>query len=206
MIKKTLVGVFAVGLLGMAQPPAHADVLFDGDIEKTATVTDLVLPDNQTFLVTYTADVFAVISGDESDLIDECIDVTDTNVGPRGAVCDTNITFDYILSFGELGSGADMEGVPDINSHANVASFIALDTGANGSDSWTGRFAIGNAAAALEVTALALLGIVLVGLGFSRRKRSRTTSQNRRLQHHGHERGGVRPDDSINDRRMSWMM
>jgi hypothetical protein len=70
--------------------------------------------------------------------VDECIDVSDTNVGVLGTVCaaDAPQTFNYSLSFGAH-PDADVVLVCGDNSHDNTASFLTNDSGATGSDSWT---------------------------------------------------------------------
>lgn len=68
---------------------------------------------------------------------DECIDVTDTNVGALGTVCAAAApkTFSYSLWFGK-NAEADVVLVCGESTHENVASFVANDSGATGSDSW----------------------------------------------------------------------
>lgn len=68
--------------------------------------------------------------------IDECIDVSDTNVGVLGTVCagDAPKTFTYSLYFGADPS-ADVVLECGENTHTNVASFVTNDSGATGSDS-----------------------------------------------------------------------
>jgi hypothetical protein len=62
--------------------------------------------------------------------IDECVDVADDLFGPLGTVCAPGPhRFAYTMALGPLECGeADV---------TNVASFVAADTGATGSDSWT---------------------------------------------------------------------
>ena len=71
-------------------------------------------------------------------VVDECIDVSDTNVGVLGAVCasDAPKTFNYSLS---IGAHPDADVVLECgdNTHVNTASFITNDTGTTGNDSWT---------------------------------------------------------------------
>jgi hypothetical protein len=70
--------------------------------------------------------------------VDECIDVSDTNlVGSLGTVCaaDAPRTFTYSLSFGQH-PNADVQLECGPNTHENVASFVTNDTGTTGSDSW----------------------------------------------------------------------
>jgi hypothetical protein len=82
-----------------------------------------------------TADV--IFSGPTAQ-VDECIDVSDTNVGSLGTVCVTEApaTFNYSLWFGS-DSRADVVLVCGDNQHVNTASFAANDSGASGEDSWT---------------------------------------------------------------------
>jgi hypothetical protein len=79
-----------------------------------------------------------VIFGDPTEEIDECIDVSDTNVGILGTVCadQAPATFSYSLWFGQH-PDADVYLECGDNTHTNVASFLANDTGATGDDSWT---------------------------------------------------------------------
>jgi hypothetical protein len=70
--------------------------------------------------------------------VDDCVDVSDTNVGVLGTVCafDAPKTFIYSLTFGAH-PDADVELQCGDNSHTNTASFVTDDTGATGSDDWT---------------------------------------------------------------------
>jgi len=74
--------------------------------------------------------------------VDECIDVSDTNVGDLGTVCafDAPETFTYSLTFGKH-PDADVQLECGDNTHTNIASFVTdddeNDTGATGSDNWT---------------------------------------------------------------------
>lgn len=70
--------------------------------------------------------------------VDECIDVTDTNVGFLGTLCAGNAphTFTYSLWFGRH-PDADVFLECGNNTHNNIASFITNDTGATGEDDWT---------------------------------------------------------------------
>jgi hypothetical protein len=69
--------------------------------------------------------------------IDECINVSDTNVGSLGTVCagDAPKTFTYNLTFGKH-ADADVPLQCGNNTHNNTASFVANDTGATGQDTW----------------------------------------------------------------------
>jgi hypothetical protein len=69
--------------------------------------------------------------------IDECIDVSDTNVGSLGTVCagDAPETFTYSLSFG-ANPDADVVLECGENTWPNVASFLTNDNGATGQDDW----------------------------------------------------------------------
>jgi hypothetical protein len=71
---------------------------------------------------------------------DECIAVSDTNVGALGTVCaaDAPKTFTYSLWFGAH-PDADVELECGDNTHTNVASFVTNDAGATGSATWTVR-------------------------------------------------------------------
>jgi hypothetical protein len=72
------------------------------------------------------------------DEIDECIDVSDTNVGLLGTVCaaDAPKTFTYALTFGTADTDPDVVLECGENNHPNTASFLANDSGATGSDNW----------------------------------------------------------------------
>ncbi len=69
--------------------------------------------------------------------VDECIDVTDTNLGVLGTVCagDALQTFTYSLWFGAH-PDADVVLECGDNTPTNTASFVANDSGATGSDMW----------------------------------------------------------------------
>jgi hypothetical protein len=70
--------------------------------------------------------------------LDECIDVSDTNVGVLGTVCADVApqTFNYSLDFG-ANPDADVLLVCGDNSHDNTASFVTNNNGATGSSDWT---------------------------------------------------------------------
>lgn len=72
------------------------------------------------------------------DQVDQCIDVSDTNVGSLGTVCANEVpkTFTYSLTFGKH-PDADVQLECGENTHTNTASFITNDTGTEGSDNWT---------------------------------------------------------------------
>jgi hypothetical protein len=69
--------------------------------------------------------------------VDECIDVSDTNLVFLGTVCAAAAphTFTYSLWFG-LHPDADVILECGYNEWPNTASFVTNDTGATGSDSW----------------------------------------------------------------------
>ena len=78
--------------------------------------------------------------------IDQCIDVSDTNVGFLGTVCaDEELpkTFTYSLVFGLKWEAPYTDVVEDVElecgftRHPNTASFVTNDTGTTGSDNWT---------------------------------------------------------------------
>lgn len=62
--------------------------------------------------------------------VDECVDVTDDRFGALGTVCAgaAPVTFSYSMDLGPYECGT--------YEYANVASFVANDTAATGSDSW----------------------------------------------------------------------
>jgi hypothetical protein len=70
--------------------------------------------------------------------VDECIDVSDTNIGVLGTVCADSApkTFTYSLIFGKH-PDADVQLECGPNTHTNTASFVTNDTGTTGSDDWT---------------------------------------------------------------------
>lgn len=77
----------------------------------------------------------AAVAFDNADLneIDECVDVSDTNVGDLGTVCsgDAPAVFNYSLFFG-TSEDADVQLVCGDNFHTNIASFETNDTGTTG--------------------------------------------------------------------------
>jgi hypothetical protein len=75
-----------------------------------------------------------VAFGDPSELVDECIDVTDTNVGFLGTVCvdDAPKTFEYSLAIGPF-SASDC----GTNELPNTASFESNDGGDSGESTVT---------------------------------------------------------------------
>ena len=70
--------------------------------------------------------------------VDDCVDVSDTNVGVLGTVCafDAPKTFTYSLDFGAH-PDADVQLECGDNTHTNTASFITNNSGTTGSDDWT---------------------------------------------------------------------
>lgn len=122
-------------------PGEWIDCTFDG-----------ALPDKTTR--TNTASVTALINGVEVSRTDTtpvdfasphttvteqdaCINVTDSAVGALGAVCvgDAPKSFQYSLTFGA--EGTDVIAACGESSYPNIASFVAANTGATGSDAWT---------------------------------------------------------------------
>jgi len=106
------------------------------------------LPDATTRTNTATVTTSGAVGGDSGQAtvdfasatmteIDECIDVSDTNVGFLGTVCANAAphTFQYSLTFGTVGADVTLE--CGENTHNNIASFVTNDTGATGSDNWT---------------------------------------------------------------------
>jgi len=75
-----------------------------------------------------------VIFGDPAEEIDECIAVSDTYADALGQVCYGTDTLPKMFSYTRLVGPYYACGTYKVE---NVASFIANDTGANGSDSWT---------------------------------------------------------------------
>jgi hypothetical protein len=92
---------------------------------------------NGTSFFTGTANVVFDLSS-PAVVVDECIDVSDTNVGILGTVCasDAPKTFTYSLWFG-MHPDADVVLVCGENIHRNIASFVTNDTGTTGRDTWT---------------------------------------------------------------------
>jgi uncharacterized repeat protein (TIGR01451 family) len=71
--------------------------------------------------------------------LDECVDVTDTLEGVLGTICASGqgTTFEYTLTFGTQGTGANVVVTCGTSSHPNTASFVTNDTGTTGSDGAT---------------------------------------------------------------------
>jgi hypothetical protein len=80
----------------------------------------------------------AVDFGVPTNETDECIDVSDTNVGALGTVCaaDAPKTFSYSLTFG-TGEDADVVLECGDNTHTNVADLETNDNHETDSDNWT---------------------------------------------------------------------
>jgi hypothetical protein len=74
--------------------------------------------------------------GAPTSLVDECVAVSDTDMGSLGTVCvDTAPrTFTYSLEYGN--GGFVPWGQCGYNEHANTASFVTNDTGTTGSADW----------------------------------------------------------------------
>lgn len=111
-----------------------ADLPDGADRTNTATATLQNTPSGTTDFTGTAAVSFADADVTE---IDECIDVTDTNVGVLGTVCaaDAPRTFNYSLDFGAH-ADADVQLLCGDNEHTNIASFVTNDTGSTGSDNW----------------------------------------------------------------------
>ncbi len=73
-----------------------------------------------------------VIFGDPTEVVDECVDVTDDQYGSLGTVCANEApkTFSYSMYVGPYD-------VCEMYQLINIASFVTNDTGATGEDSWT---------------------------------------------------------------------
>jgi hypothetical protein len=80
----------------------------------------------------------SVTFGDPATETDECLDVSDTNVGLLGTVCADGgaASFPYALIFGRH-ADADVYLECGSNAHPNTASFVTNDTATVGDDSWT---------------------------------------------------------------------
>jgi hypothetical protein len=93
---------------------------FDAELNPTATGTTIF---------TATAEV---IFDDPSEANDECIQVSDSLFGDLGTACadESPKTFDYTLMVGPYDTCGSFN-------FTNTASFVADDSGATGSDSWT---------------------------------------------------------------------
>lgn len=121
-----------------------ADLPDDADRTNTATATlqnhDFGADGSGTPSGTtdFTGSALVTITGTPAGEVDECIDVTDTNVGLLGTVCAGEVpkTFTYSLTFG-TSPDADVVLECGENSHPNVASFVTNDTAATGEDHWT---------------------------------------------------------------------
>jgi hypothetical protein len=79
----------------------------------------------------------AISFGNPESEIDECADVSDTNVGFLGTVCAdaAPTSFDYSVDFGTP-EEADVILACGAGNHPNVADFITNDTAATGNDDW----------------------------------------------------------------------
>ncbi|MGE5249453.1 MAG: hypothetical protein ACM3QS_04490 [Bacteroidota bacterium] len=101
----------------------------------TATATLQNTPSGTT---DFTGTANVVFSSTPSREADECIDVSDTNVGVLGTVCasDAPKSFSYSLWFGAH-PDADVVLECGENTHVNTASFVTNDSAATGQDSWT---------------------------------------------------------------------
>ncbi|MBI4201562.1 MAG: hypothetical protein HY532_00405 [Chloroflexi bacterium] len=87
----------------------------------------------------YSGSAAVEFSGAAVAVIDECVDVSDTNVGALGTVCaaDAPTTFNYSITFGTAGTTHDILVECGENENPNVASFVTQDTGATGEANWT---------------------------------------------------------------------
>jgi hypothetical protein len=146
------------GVTDVVSPAIAADVdcgvtfphvLEDGDTLECSYEADL--PDGADRTNTATVTTSGLIGGGEAtadvdfenatvDEVDECIDVSDTNINGLGTVCagvdDLPYTFTYSLGFGKH-PDADVQLECGDNEHTNTASFETNDTGATGDDDWT---------------------------------------------------------------------
>jgi uncharacterized repeat protein (TIGR01451 family) len=87
----------------------------------------------------FTGSAAVDFAGAVTSEIDECITVTDTIKGPLGTVCagDQDKTFEYTVTFGTQGTGANVIVGCGTSAHPNIASFVTGDTEATGSDGET---------------------------------------------------------------------
>ena len=74
----------------------------------------------------------AVVFGDPTTLVDECVDVSDTLGGSLGTVCVADLpkTLSYAHNVGPYAECGDY-------TVDNIASFVTNDTGATGQDTWS---------------------------------------------------------------------
>ena len=124
-----------------------ADLPDDADRTNKATATqqNYLFKVNGDVVATGTTDYMGtadVLFGDPTTEIDECIDVSDTNVGFLGTVCADDVLpvkFEYSLWFGRA-DGADVPLECGPNTHRNVASYVTSDdeddTDEAGEDDW----------------------------------------------------------------------
>jgi hypothetical protein len=96
------------------------------------------------------------------NLVDECIDVSDTRAGPLGPVCANAAP--TTLSYSQLLGPYYTAGTTE--SFDNTVSFVTNDLGVTGSDSWRVTVNV-----VPEPATLSLLGFGLIGIGAIRRRR-----------------------------------
>jgi hypothetical protein len=121
-----------------------ADLPDDADRTNTATATlqnydyDSEGVGTESGTTDFTGNADVSFDGVIPDETDECIDVSDTNVGFLGTVCADQVpfTFQYSLWFG-ANPDADVVLECGDNTHPNVASFVTNDTATTGDDDWT---------------------------------------------------------------------
>ncbi len=110
----------------------------DGTNTATATLQNVAIAADGTVTPTGTSDfsgTYPVTFGSPTNMIDECVDVTDSLAGALGTVCaaDAPATFNYSHRVGPYSDPDDC----GENQVDNTASFETNDTGATGEDSWT---------------------------------------------------------------------
>ena len=121
-----------------------ADLPDDADRVNTATATlqnySFDPEENATPAGTteFTGQADVLFENAEISEVDECIDVSDNNVGALGTVCaaDAPKTFEYSLTFGQ-NPDADVLLECGPNTHENTASFVTNDQELTGESSWT---------------------------------------------------------------------
>jgi hypothetical protein len=105
-------------------------ITYTWQIDKTSDSAEITLAPGQTYQMPYTVTVTPAIAGDccEANPLDECINVSDTYAGALGLVCTNGLSFTYTRILGPY----EACGTYTVQ---NTASFVAIDTATQGSDS-----------------------------------------------------------------------